>query len=193
MKVLVLFLLCAFRSGSDRFYLKRAVGIRSDGRDVLYYVRVKNALRLVLFYLCFYSLKLAVLALSFLPFIAAVLFTGTFVSGGEASALIFTVLLLLCAVLFFHAAVFFLRFNSFFFVSRYCFVTGRFAKMRDLFRFSFSCMQGNRRTVFLKKLSFIPWFFSCVLLLPISFVRSYYNQSMAYLACDLIEKDLQKQ
>lgn len=190
--MLVLFLFCAFRSGSDRFYLKKAVGIRGSGGDVLYYVRAKNALRLVLFYLCFYSMKLALLVLSFLPFIVTVVFTALFISDGGVSAVVFTVLFFLSAALLVHGAVFFLRFNSFFFVSRYCFVTGRFAKMRDLFRFSFSCMQGNRRTVFFKKLSFIPWFFSCVLLLPISFVRSYYNQSMAYLAADLIERHLQK-
>ena len=191
--MLVLFLICAFRSGSDRFYLKRAAGLRGEGSDVLYFVRAKNALRLVLFYLCFYSMKLALLFLSFLPFIAVLMFTASFLNATGASALIFTVLVLLCAALFLHGAVFFFRFNSFFFVSRYCFVTERFLRMRDLFRFSFWCMQGNRRRVFLKKLSFIPWFFSCVFLLPISFVRSYYNQTMAYLAADLIEKHLQKQ
>ena len=190
--MLVLFLLCAFRSGSDRFYLKKAVGIRGNGSDVLYYVRLKNALKLMLFYLCFYSMKLALLLVSFLPFIGALSVAVFLLSQGGMSALIFTVLLVLSAVLFVHGAVFFLRFNSFFFLSRYCFVTGRFEKMRSLFRFSFACIQGNRRAVFLKKLSFIPWFFSCVLLLPISFVRSYYNQSMAYLAADLIEKHLQK-
>ncbi len=191
--MLVLFLICAFRSGSDRYYLKRAVGIRSDGRDVLYYIRAKNALRLILFYLCFYLMKLAVLFLSVSPFITVLLLTVSFVRGGGVSALVFFISAFLCGALFLHGTVFFLRFNSFFFAARYCFVTGRFTKLIPLFRFSFLCMQNNRRTVFLKKLSFIPWFFSCVLLLPISFVRSYYNQSMAILAADLIEKHLQKQ
>ncbi len=190
--MLVLFLICAFRSGSDRFYLKRAVGITGEGRDVLYYVRPKNALRLAGFYLCFYLMKLAVLFSCLLPFIVSVVLTGSLAYGGGLSALAFTVLLLLCGALFLHGAVFFIRFNSFFFVARYCFVTGRFRKMTALFRFSFMCIEQNRRAVFLKKLSFVPWFFSCVFLLPISFVRSYYNQSMAHLAADLIEKHLQK-
>lgn len=189
--LLVLFLICAFRSGSDRFYLKRAVGLRSDGRDVLYYVRAKNALRLILFYMFFYLMKLALLLLSFSPFIAAVIITGSFTYSGGVSALVFSSSVLICAALFIHGTVFFLRFNSFFFAARYCFATGRFTRLTALFRFAFLCMQNNRRAVFLKKLSFIPWFFSCVLLLPISFVRSYYNQTMAQLAADLIEKHLQ--
>lgn len=188
--MLVLFMICAFRSGSDRYYLKRAVGIEGDGRDVLYFIRLRKILRLLLFYVCLYCVKLVLLFLSFLPFIASVLLSGAFLYSKGASALAFTVLLIACAVLFVHGTVFFFRFNSFLFVSRYCFVTERFSKIRDLLRFSIVCMQGNRQRIFLKKLSFIPWFFSCVLLLPISFVRSYYNQTMASLAADLIEKRL---
>lgn len=188
----VLFLICAFRSGADRFYLKRAVGLKADGREVFYFFRFKNAFRLVSFYLCFYGLKLLVFAFSFAPLSALLIYTADRTYNRNFSAALFYVLIFTGAALFVFGLVFFIRLNSFFFLARYCFASENFYSLKRLFRFAFSCIVGKRRTVTVKKLSFIPWFLSCVFLLPISFVRSYYNQTMAQLAADLIEKHLQR-
>lgn len=190
--MLLLLLFCAFRSGSDRYYLKKAAGLSSGGKDVLYYLRGRNILSLVSFYLCLYSVKLILFLLSFLPFFTALYFALGVGPKHNMSLAVFKIGLLLCAALFVHGAVLFVRLNSFLFPARYCFVTGNFKSISRLISFSYLCMQGNRKRVFRRKLSFIPWFLSCVFLLPAGFVRSYYNQSMADIAADLIEKHLQK-
>lgn len=190
--MIILFLLCAFRSGSDRYYLKKAAGLRSGGGDVLFYLRPKKIAALIAFNLCFYALKLSLLLFSFLPFLLclfAVLYSG---GQGSVSLSLFRIYLFTGLLLFIFGTVFFLRLNSFLFAARYCFVSGNYTSIKGLFRFSYGCMQGNRKRVFIRKLSFIPWFISCVFLLPIGFVRGYYHQSMADIAADLIRKHLQK-
>ena len=190
--MILLFLLGAFRSGSDRYYLKKAAGFRSGGADVLYYFKPGNVVSLVLFNLCFYLIKVFLLVFSFLPFSVCVFIVITMGRQGSVSLNLFKTVFFIGCVLFVHGIVFFLRLNTFLFPARYCFTTGKFKNLKKLFVFSYMCMQDNRKTVFRKKLSFIPWFLSCVFLLPIGFVRSYYHQSMADVAADLIEKHLQK-
>ena len=190
--MLILFLLIAFRSGSDRYYLKKAAGLRSGGKDVLYYLRLKNIRGLLAFNLCLYALKLLILLFSFLPFsvcLSAFLYSG---GQGSVSLSLLRISLFTELLLFLFGTVFFLRLNSFLFPARYCFASGNYKSIKGLFRFSYACMQGNRQRVFKRRLSFIPWFFSCVFLLPIGFVRAYYHQSMADIAADLIQKHLQK-
>ena len=190
--MILLFLFFAFRSGSDRYYLKKAAGLRSGGRDVLYYIRLKNIGSLLLFNIFYYFLKLILLLFSFLPFVLCFLLLWKMCQQGVLSLNSFKAVDALCIVLFVYGIIFFFRFNSFLFPARYCFVTGNFLSFKRLFAFSYLCMQGNRKKVFFRRLSFIPWFMSCVFLLPIGFVRSYYHQSMADIAADLIQKHLQK-
>lgn len=190
---MLLIILCAFRSGADRYYLKKAVGLNADGSEVFYYFRPRNILRLIKFYFSFYAVKLTVAVFCFLPFIVLLLFINSYVYSGDASAAVFNVYILTAAVLFVHGIVFFFRFNSFFFVARYRFASGHPDTMLQLLSFSYKCIKGNRMAVLSEKLSFIPWFISCVFLLPISFVRAHYNHTMAQLAADLMQKHLQKQ
>ncbi len=190
--MIILFLLCAFRSGSDRYYLKKAAGYYSDGRDVFYYFGVKRAVRLIRFYLSFYFVKLTVALFSVFPFIIAFITLHNITVRGGMSFAAFKIMLILCIALLIHGIAFFFRLNSFLFPARYCFITGSFKSLKGILLFSYRCMRENRKKVFRRKLSFIPWFFSCVFLLPVGFVRSYYNQAMADIAADLIEKHLQK-
>lgn len=190
--MLLLFFLCAFRSGSDRYYLKKASGYHSDGKDVFYYFNMKRAAELIRFYLSVYSVRLLIIIFTFLPFAVTLAVFYNMALKGSVSFTAFRIMLILSAVLFVHGAVFFFRLNSFLFPARYCFVTGNFKSTKGLIGFSYQCMYGNRKKVFKRRLAFIPWFFSCILLVPVGFVRSYYNQSMADIAADLIEKHLQK-
>lgn len=185
--MLLLILFCAFRSGSDRFYLKRAAGFKAGGKDVFFYFKSKRLFTLIAFYLNFYLRKLLVIAFCFFPFLVTVLFLNRLLAGSVASKGLTWVLIAVSATFFVNGLVFFFRFNSFFFLARYYFVSGGYKTFRQLFSFSFKQMAGRRGEVFRKRLSFVPWFFSCILLLPISFVRSYYNQSMADLAAYLME------
>lgn len=188
----MLFLFCAFRSGSDRYYLKKAAGFRADGRDVLHYISLKNAVALIRFNLCLFAVKLSLLLFFFAPAAVCLWVLFNMVRQGSVSLSLFSITAFTAVLLLAHGTVFFLRFNSFLFTARYCFVTGNFNSLKTLFLFSRRCMEQNRKRVLIKKLSFIPWFITCIFLLPIGFVRSYYHQSMADIAADLIEKHLQK-
>ena len=190
--LVLLFLLCAFRSGSDRYYLKKAAGYRSGGSDVFYYFNGKRVGKLITFYLGLYSVKLIIIFFSFLPFTLNFTFLYHMSLRDGMSLAIFKIMLILSIVLFVHGTVFFFRLNSFLFPARYCFVTDNFKGIKNIVLFSYLCMKHSRKMVLKRKLSFMPWFFSCVFLLPAAFVRSYYNQSMADIAADLIEKHLQK-
>lgn len=184
--MLVLFLLCAFRSGSDRFYLRRAEGFDPDGKEVFFYFRPKNALSLAAFYLNLFGRRFLILLICFLPFAAV---WGAFIAclgRGGLSLNVSRVLLVASALLFLNGVFYFIRFNGFFFLARYYFASGRYFSFRQLFRFSYKCIREKKLTVLKKRISFIGWFASCAFLLPVSFVRSYYNRSMAQLARDLM-------
>lgn len=185
--MLILFLLCAFKSGTDRFYLRKAEGFDTAGKEIFYYFRPKNALTLVAFYLGLYSRKLLIFLLCFLPSAAVLLFLAGRLEGGMLSYAAARVLLAAATVLFICGVYYFIRLNGFFFLARYYFASGKYFSYRQLFEFSFRLIRCRKMTVLKKRLSFIPWFASCIFLLPVSFVRSHYNRSMAELAYDLME------
>lgn len=190
--MLLLFLLCALHSGSDRYYLKRSAGFSSCGKDIFYYFGFKRAFSLIRFCLCFYSVKLLLLLFSLLPFAFTVTALSATLQKGSMSLAVFKIMLVFCALLLVHGLVFFIRLSSFLFLCDYSFVTGRFKDVRSIIAFSYNSMKHNRKKVLRRKLSFIPWLLSCIFLLPAGFVRSYYRQSMADIAADLIERHLQK-
>lgn len=185
--MLLIFLLCAFRSGTDRYYLKKALGESVRGRDVLFYFRPENVPSLVRFYLCLWARRLVNLLLCFFPALLTLSGLFYYVLYGRASLrvsmLLFFSVLLLCA----NGFVYYLRLNSFLFLARYCFASGGFSKSRELFGFSYRRLEGKRGEVLRKKLGFAPWLLFCVLVFPVSFVRSYYMEEMAELASDLMD------
>ncbi len=185
--MLILFLLCAFKSGTDRFYLRKAEGFDTAGKEVFYYFRPKNALSLTAFYINLYSRKLFIFALCLLPSAAVLLFLLLRLEGGMFSYDAARVLLAAATVLFFCGVYYFIRLNGFFFLARYYFASGKYFTYRQLFAFSYRLIGSSKMTVLKKRLSFVPWFASCIFLLPVSFVRSHYNRSMAQLAHDLME------
>lgn len=185
--MLLLFLFCAFRSGTDRYYYKKACNIKADGRDAVFYFRPSNSFSLLKFYLNFYVRKLFLFLLCFLPSFLSLAALTYYIRNLRASFTVSLIALLIASALLINGVIFFIRFNSLFFAARYCFVSGLFSDCRQIFSFSFKCIEGKNREVFMKKISFIPWFLCCIFLLPISFVRSFYNQTMAETAKDLIK------
>ncbi len=185
--MLILFLLCAFKSGTDRFYLRKAEGFDARGKEVFFYFKPKNALSLVGFYFNLYSRKLLMLAVCFLPFAAVLLFLHSALRWGNFSLAAARVLVITALLLLADGVYFFIRLNGFFFLARYYFASGKYFNFRQLFSFSYKSIKDKKLTVLKKRLSFIGWFASCIFLLPVSFVRSHYNRSMAQLARDLME------
>lgn len=184
--MLVLFLLCAFKSGSDRFYLRKAEGFDARGKEVFFYFRPKNALSLTAFYFNLYLRKLFVLLVCLLPSAAVIMFLLRQIEKGGFSLEQSRILFAAAAVLFVTGIYYYIRFNGFFFLARYLFASGRYFNLRQLFAFSYGCIKNNKMKVLKKRLSFAGWFFLCIFLLPVSFVRSHYNRSMAELADELM-------
>lgn len=184
--MLILFLLCAFKSGSDRFYLRKAEGFDAKGKEVFFYFRPKNALSLAAFYFNLYIRKLLLFIVCFAPFAAVMAFLMSGLERGGFSLSAARILLAAATVLLVNGIYYFIRLNGFFFLARYFFASGRYFNLRQLFSFSYKCIRNKKFTVLKKRLSFIGWFAGCIFLLPISFVRSHYNRSMAQLASDLM-------
>lgn len=186
MQVLLIFFLCAFRSGTDRYYLKKVTGESVKGKEVFFYFRPKNSLSLILFYINYWLRRMGVLLLCFLPFSLVTLFLFRYLQKNNASMTVSMILLFSAIALAVNGAYYFFRLNSFLFPARYCFASGRYDSFRQLFNSSYRCMEGNAGSVFRKKLSFTGWFLLCFTVFPAVFVRNYYMEEMAEFASDLI-------
>lgn len=190
--MLVLLLILAFRSGVDRYYLLTAQGNRVGAKDVFFYLRGKRIFTVALFYFNYFLRKLFVFLFCFSPVVISMLLLLYYIEKGGASLAVSVTALFVTVLFFLNSLVFFVRFNSLFFVARYCFASGNFSSYRQLFSFSYKCIDGKRRKVFLKKISFIPLFMCCIFLIPITFVRNLYAGTMAELAKDLMNNSIYK-
>lgn len=185
--MIIIFLYYAFRSGRDRYYLKKAGGEAVEGKELLYYFRPANSISLLAFYLNLWLRRLLIILLCFFPCVVCVLPFAVRLNGGNASLKVSVVLMFFAAVFFVNGACFFVRLNSFFFLARYYFASGSYSSLYKLFSLSYKKLKGKRAQVLKKRLSFMGWFLSCILIFPSAFVRSYYSESMARLAKELIE------
>lgn len=190
--MLIIFLLCAFRSGTDRYYLKKAHGERVRGREILFYFRPKNVPSLIGFYSALWLRRLVNGLLCFLPPVLSAVWLFYYAGYGRASLTVSTVMFFAVIVLSVNGLIYYLRLNSFLFLARYCFASGNFGSTRELFKASYSRIEGKRGEVLLRRMGFVPWLLSCVLVFPVSFVRSYYMEEMAELASDLMNTGIYK-
>lgn len=184
--MLVILILCAFRSGTDRYYLKKAKGEKTEGKDILFYFRPKNIPSLAVFYFNYWLRRVLIALLCFFPFIAVMLYLFYYINQGRASLLVSGALLFSALAFAVNGIFFFYRFSSFLFLARYCFCSGNFSNFRKLFDFSCRRLEGKRGIVLRKKLGFIGWFISCIFIFPVAFVRSYYMEALAKLASELM-------
>lgn len=186
--MLLLLILCALRSGSDRYYLLKAQQNKIKGKEVFYFLRPSMFLKTFLFYLNYYLRKLSYLLLCFVPSAGVTVLLLFYLEYGRASLKIATVFFAFAIALFINGIIYFFRFNGFLFASRYCFALGNFSSYREIFTFSAKCVEGKRGEIIKERLRFIGWFISCILVFPVPFVQNYYRESMAGLARDLMEK-----
>lgn len=186
--MILIFLYCAFRSGRDRYYLKKAADEAVEGKELLYYFRPANSISLLVFYLNLWLRRGLILLLCFFPCGLSLAAFDLNARGGGASLKVSTVLLFSAVVFFVNGIYFFVRFNSFLFLARYYFASGKYPSAGKLFSLSYKKITGKRGQVLKKRLSFIGWFLSCLLIFPSAFVRSYYSEAMARLAKELIEE-----
>lgn len=185
--MLLLFIFCALRSGSDRYYLLKTEKAGVKGRELFYFLRPSALAGTFVFYLNYYLRKLLYIVLCFLPCVGAVLFLFYYLEYGRASLAVSVVLSASAAVFLVNGIIYYFRFSSLLFVSRYLFASGNFTSWRKLFLFSAGCVEGKRGVILKQKLKLTGWFLSCILVFPASFVQNYYRETMAGLAKALME------
>lgn len=185
--MVLIFIVLALKSGADRYYFKKAQGSVVKGSEVFYYLKPKSFLSVFAFYFNYFLRKLGIIILCFLPTFTVIAVLTFLIKNTSASFNVARILFAFAIFLFLNGVFFFLRLNSFLFLSRYYFVSGRFFNYSQLFSFSYGCIEGKRGLVFKKRLSFIGWFIACLLIVPAFFVQAYYRESLAELAKDLLE------
>ncbi|MGN0448293.1 MAG: hypothetical protein ACI4GC_07090 [Acutalibacteraceae bacterium] len=176
---LFLFSVFSFRSGADRFFLRKAQGQGAKVGDFFYYLSPKRVVELFRFYLNFYIRKLILVLLCFTPFVISDVTLYLLVRNGDFSLNV-TILLSLMNLLFLLNGMFFYyRFSVFLLISRFCFAGGKYLSQKHLFSVALHESEDIRKKLFKMRLSFSGWFLSCLLILPIGFVWGYFKQSVA--------------
>ncbi len=185
--MLLLFILCALRSGSDRYYLIKTQGNTVKGKEVFYFLRPSMLLSTLTFYLNYYLRKLFYILLCFAPSVVVAVLLFYYLKYGRASFAVAVVIFASAAVFFVNGIIYFLRFNALLFASRYYFACGNFTTFRQLFLSSARCIEDKRGVIFKERLRFAGWFLSCIFVFPVPFVQNYYRETMAHLADNLME------
>lgn len=172
--------------GIDRFMLKRAENVVSGAGDIFYYIAPKRVLGMSIFMLRLTLTKISVILLLLVPAIVCGYIFGSISLAGFSAAVCcafgaFTIIFVLLALKTYGDIC-----DSFFLV-RYRYINGtglNFGNMISQSQYDMSSKAHN-----LKKLrrSFVGWFALCVLILPIPYVWSYYRQTKACFAAEIID------
>ncbi len=176
----------AVKTGSDRYMLKKAQGVYASTGDIFYYFKPGEFFSLSFFKIRMLCLRLLVYVLINTPsFICAYLLISL-----AHSRFSFAVTLVLGAgtlAFFFNGLYFYMRLTASLFLTEYYYIKGEYLSFRHLVGSSQNAMKNKSGELVRLRLSFFGWFFSCVLLLPIGYVRGYYRQTLAAYAGEIMK------
>ena len=175
----------ALSLGIDRFMLKRAENIIAGAGDIFYYFAPKKLMSMCAFYLLLFVRKALVSLILAVPFLVC---GGIFISmcnrGFSAAVCIafgvFTVIFFMLFIITAHQV------GDTYFLAKYNYIKGYYLNCRQLFAISQESMIPKIKRLRQMKLSFVGWFALCLLILPMSYVWSYYRQSKACFAAESI-------
>lgn len=185
--IAVLFLLCRGLSlGADRFMLKRAENSSAGAGDIFYYLTPKRVIGMCWFSLRFSMVKNVILITLLSPAIICAYVFYTISSAGFSAAVCaifgaFAIVFILSAIISYRYIC-----DSYFLV-RYRFIKGTGLNFFNLLSQSQSDM--GKRVQSLRKLrrGFVGWILLCVLIFPIPYVWSYYRQTKACFAAEIMK------
>lgn len=187
--MIFIFVFCIFNSirlGIKRYFLKKAQKKNPVAEDIFFYFKVRN------FFSCFvYCIRIALIRLFLLSFcllpcgICFVILQSFSLSG--VSALVCTALFITALCLLINGTVFYYSFFSSFFLCDYYYIEGSFVSFSHLIASSQKMMSGRKNVLHRLKLSFSGWFILSLLLIPLPYVWSYYNQSLAVAAAEFMK------
>ncbi len=175
----------ALKTGSDRYMLKKAQNVHVGTKDIFYYFIPKQ-----FFSLFFVSCRVILLRLLLFIFVnlPTTLCLALLLSLGSKafSAAVSLVLAAGCSAFFISGIYFYNKLSASLFLIPYYFIKGEFISFRHLLSSSQSAMRGKTQSLLRLKMSFAGWLLSCVLILPCAYVWSYYNQTMAAYAEEIM-------
>lgn len=176
--MLVFFCYNAFSLGSSRYAFKRAQRLSADTGDIFCYFSPKRLPGVTALTLRLFLLRLMLLLFCLLPlFIVATLVY--FLTQNVASAGVIMIMALSSAAFLISAIYFYMRLSASLFLVRYIFIRGDYLNFRHLISYSQQQMRGRAGELMSLRLSFLPWFFLCLLIFPIGYVFAYYKQTLA--------------
>ncbi len=164
--------------GTDRFFLRRAQKKGASAKDIFYYFHPMRTVGAVTFSLKMLLLKAFFLFLSLFPFTLSAVMLYILLKN-DVSALVALSLLCGCVAFLICGIVFYKKMTSSFFLAKYYFIEGKFISFSHLISSSQEDMKKQRKILLRLRSGFIGWFLLCLLIVPIGYVWSYYNQTMA--------------
>lgn len=180
----ILFLFCIFSAadmGLIRFFLRKAQKKGGKAKDLFFYFSPKQTAKLISFSVKTALLKFFILCICFMPFcFGSFLLFSLIKNSASLSVSVVMLLSTLCFLL--NGIVFYSLADSSLFLLKYYFANGEYLNFRHLVSSSQTQMKKHRRTLLKLRLSFMGWFLSCVFILPIGYVFSYFSQSKAVAA-----------
>ncbi len=172
--------------GADRFLFFRAQKRNVKSGELFFFFKLKNFLSALKLVSLLFLLNSGIFLLCFLPFFASSFFLLKNI--GLSFSFKAAVILSLASILFLINGVHFYKsISSYFFLIEYLFIEDNSMKFSELLNISAEIKKGERKLLFKMKLSFIPWFLSCIFLVPLPYVFSYYKQTKAILAFEFLK------
>lgn len=172
--------------GFTRYFLRKAERSGGSVKDLLFYFSPKKAVKLLGFSVRFTLMKILLLLLCFMPFSVNLLI---FISLSESSvSLKVSVVMLISALMFFlSGCLFYLEFADSLFLVKYYYAKGEYLTFRQLVSASQSQMKSFRKSLVKLRLSFSLWLIFSLCFFPSGYVFSYYSQSKAVLASEIMK------
>ena len=185
--VLVLFVLCRGLSlGADRFMLKRAENSSAGAGDIFYYITPKRVIGMCWFSLRFATVKNVVLITLLSPaIICAYVFYA--ISSAGFSAAVCAIFGAFAIVFVLSALVSYRHICDSYFLVRYRFIKGTGLNFFNLLSQSQSDMEKRVQSLRKLRRGFVGWFLLCALIIPIPYVWSYYRQTKACFAAEIMK------
>lgn len=166
--------------GFKRFFLKKAENYNASFKDILYFFKIKNYIRVFTYFVKKSIYKGFFFLICLFPFVVAVFLFSNTLSGISFSAGCLIVLSSL--LLLFNGLIYYKKISASLFLADYYYIKGEYVSFSHLIASSQNSMKNKANEFSKMRVSFIGWFALCIFIVPVFYVFGYYSQCMAVLA-----------
>lgn len=171
--------------GADRCRFEKVKCGNSGVLKMFSFFSIRLSFKALKLGLCVLALRLCFAVAAFAP-AAASTATAVFALKRGCSAAVALGLLVCTALLFVLGGVLYFRLGALLFLCRYFFVDNPSLRAGECVERSASLMKRNIGRLFALRLSFLFWFLSCLLIIPVPYVVTFYKQTQAVMAFEFI-------